>query len=90
MHQRTLTLGLLWLAMAALLALLGLLLGLKDGAMGGARDVALALNLLLLPLPMLCLVVLRRRENRARAEQAAAEAKTNFVARISHEIRTPM
>ncbi len=90
MHQRTLTLGLLWLAMAALLALLGLLLGLRDGTVGGARDAALALNLLLLPLPVLCLVVLRRRENRARAEQAAAEAKTHFVARISHEIRTPM
>ena len=86
MPQRTLTLGLLWLAMAALLALLALLLSLR-GSAGGALDAALALNLLLLPLPPLCVVALRRRHDEA---QAAAAAKTRFLAQISHEIRTPM
>jgi signal transduction histidine kinase/CheY-like chemotaxis protein len=86
MPQRTLTLGLLWLAMAALLALLALLFSLR-GSAGGAVDAALALNLLLLPLPLLCMVTLRRREGEA---QAAAVAKTRFLAQISHEIRTPM
>jgi signal transduction histidine kinase len=86
MPQRTLTLGLLWLAMAALLALLALLFSLR-GSAGGTVDAALALNLLLLPLPLLCMVTLRRREGEA---QAAAVAKTRFLAQISHEIRTPM
>jgi two-component system, sensor histidine kinase and response regulator len=86
MPQRTLTLGLLWLAMAALLALLALLLSLR-GSAGGALDAALALNVLLLPLPPLCVLALRRRENEA---QAAAAVKTRFLAQISHEIRTPM
>ena len=90
MSQRTLTLGLLWLAMAALLALLGLLLSLRGGGYGGALDAALALNLLLLPLPPLCVAALRRRDGDAQAHKAAAEAKTRFLAQISHEIRTPM
>ena len=89
MPQRTLTLGLLWFAMAALLALLGLLLSLR-GSSGGALDAALALNLLLLPLPPLCMAALRRRDGDAQAHKAAAEAKTRFLAQISHEIRTPM
>ncbi|WP_310343955.1 response regulator [Pelomonas aquatica] len=87
MPPRTLTLALLWLAMAALSALLALLLSLRAGA-GGAIDAALALNLLLLPLPALCALALRRRTKSA--HQAATEAKTRFLAQISHEIRTPM
>jgi two-component system sensor histidine kinase/response regulator len=83
MPQRTLTLGLLWLAMAALLALLALLLGLR-GSGGAAIDAALALNLLLLPLPALCAVALRRRD------KAQAQARTRFLADMSHQIRTPM
>jgi two-component system sensor histidine kinase/response regulator len=89
MPQRTLTLGLLWLAMAALLALLALLLSLR-GAAGGALDAALLINALLLPLPLLCLFALRRGSDDALAHKAATEAKTRFLAQISHEIRTPM
>ncbi|MFG6431203.1 hybrid sensor histidine kinase/response regulator [Pelomonas parva] len=93
MPQRTLTLGLLWLAMAALIALLALLLSLR-GSAGGAVDAALALTVLLLPLPPLCVAALRRRHGDALAHIAAAraatEAKTRFLAQISHEIRTPM
>lgn len=93
MPQRTLTLGLLWIAMAALLVLLALLLSLRSGV-GGVLDAALALNLLLLALPPLCMFSLRRRDDDARAHvaatQAATEAKTRFLAQISHEIRTPM
>lgn len=93
MPQRHATFALLLLATAALLALLALLLNLRSSA-GGAVDAALALNLLLLPLPPLCALALRRREAEARAQtaatQAAAEAKTRFLAQISHEIRTPM
>ncbi|RZL36176.1 MAG: sensor histidine kinase [Rubrivivax sp.] len=93
MPQRKLTLGLLWLAMAALLALLALLFSLR-GSAGGAIDAALALNLLLLPLPLLCVAALHPRYGEAQthvaAAQAATEAKTRFLAQISHEIRTPM
>lgn len=89
MPQRTLTLGLLWLAMAALLALLVLLLNLR-GVGGAAIDAALVINALLLPLPPLCLFALRRGVDAAAAHQAATEAKTRFLAQISHEIRTPM
>jgi two-component system, sensor histidine kinase and response regulator len=93
MPQRTLTLGLLWLAMAALLALLALLWSLR-GAGGGVVDAALVINALLLPLPPLCAFVLRRQVAHSQAliaaTQAATEAKTRFLAQISHEIRTPM
>lgn len=89
MPQRTFTLGLLWLAMAALLALLALLWSLR-GSGGTALDLALGLNLLLLPLPALCAFALRRGRNDAQAQRTMAEAKTQFIAQISHEIRTPM
>jgi signal transduction histidine kinase/CheY-like chemotaxis protein len=89
MPKRTLTLGLLWLAMAVLLALLGLLWSLR-GEGGGAVDTALGLTLLLLPLPPVCALALRRGREDTLAHQAAAEAKTRFLAQISHEIRTPM
>ncbi|HEY8878825.1 MAG TPA: response regulator [Roseateles sp.] len=88
MPQRPLTLGLLWLAMAALLALLALLWSLR-GAGGPAIDAALVINALLLPLPALGLLALRR-DGAPSARHAAAEASTRFLARISHEIRTPM
>ncbi|HEV6964081.1 hypothetical protein, partial [Roseateles sp.] len=71
MPQRAITSGLLWLAMAALLALFGLLLGLRGStgaALHPAVDAALALNALLLPLPVLGLLSLRRRERDAPAE----------------------
>ncbi|MGM9480490.1 response regulator [Roseateles sp. NT4] len=89
MPQRKFTLGLLWLAMAALLVLLFLLWGLR-GIGGTAADVALVINALLLPLPPLCVLALRRNVNAAEAHKAATEAKTRFLAQISHEIRTPM
>jgi two-component system, sensor histidine kinase and response regulator len=89
MPQRTLTLGLLWLAMAALLALLALLWSLR-GAGGVAVDAALVINALLLPLPPLCMIALRRNADAAAAQKAATQAKTRFLAQISHEIRTPM
>ena len=73
MPQRTLTLGLLWIAMAALLVLLALLLSLRSGV-GGVLDAALALNLLLLALPPLCMFSLRRRDDDARAHVAATQA----------------
>ena len=57
MPQRTFTLALLWLAMAVLLALLGLLWPLR--AAGAGIAVALGLILLLLPLPPLGLLALR-------------------------------
>ncbi len=91
MPQRHATFALLLLATVALLSLLALLLNLR-GSPG--VDAALALTLVLLPLPPLCALALRRREAEARAQaaamQAAAEAKTRFLAQISHEIRTPM
>ena len=95
MPQRTLTLGLLWLAMAALLALLALLLNLRGNGNGAfALDAALALNLSLLPLPPLCVYALRRGHGDTHAQgaagQAAAAARTRFLAQISHDIRTPM
>jgi two-component system sensor histidine kinase/response regulator len=89
MHQRTLTLGLLWLAMLALLALLALLWSLR-GPGGAAVDVALVINALLLPLPPLCVLALRRGVDATEAHRSATEAKTRFLAQISHEIRTPM
>jgi two-component system, sensor histidine kinase and response regulator len=89
MPQRTLTLGLLWLAMAALLVLFGLLWSLR-GAGGGAVDAALVINALLLPLPPLCAFVLRRHVDDSATHRAATEAKSRFLAQISHEIRTPM
>ncbi|RZJ05170.1 MAG: hypothetical protein EOP39_20245 [Rubrivivax sp.] len=94
MPQRTLTLGLLWLASAALLALAALLFSLHGNAGGAALDAARVLSLLLLPVPVLCIVALRRRDVDAQthidASKAATEAKTRFLAQISHEIRTPM
>ncbi len=89
MPQRSFTLGLLWLAMAALLALLFLLWGLRSAG-GTPVDVALVINALLLPLPPLCVLALRRTVDTAQAHKAATEAKTRFLAQISHEIRTPM
>jgi CheY-like chemotaxis protein/signal transduction histidine kinase len=83
MPQRKLTLGLLWLATAALLALLVLLLALRGSV---AVDAALALNLLLLPLPPLALALLSRR----RADAPAGDAQMRFLAQLSHEMRTPM
>jgi two-component system, sensor histidine kinase and response regulator len=100
MPQRKLTLGLLLLAMTALLVLLATLLSLRGmhGANGEWRDVlvhaALTLNLLLLPLPVLCMRALRQRDDgmaaRLAAAQAITDAKAGFLAQISHEIRTPM
>ncbi|KQW43490.1 MULTISPECIES: response regulator [unclassified Roseateles] len=93
MHQRTLTLGLLWFASAALLALLALLWSLRSTG-GAAVDAALVINALLLPLPLLCVFMLRRHADNSRtliaSTQAATEAKTRFLAQLSHEIRTPM
>ena len=93
MPQRNLTLGLLWFAMAALLALLALLFSLR-GAAGSTLDAALLVNVLLLPLPPLCLLALRRSDHQAQAAaqatEAAAETRARFLAQISHEIRTPM
>ncbi|MGQ3093624.1 MAG: sensor histidine kinase, partial [Roseateles sp.] len=93
MHQRTLTLGLLWVAMAALLALLALLWSLRSAG-GPSVDAALVLTVLLLPLPLLCVFMLRRHVDDSRAliasTQAATDARTRFLAQISHEIRTPM
>ncbi|CAM3751428.1 hybrid sensor histidine kinase/response regulator [Roseateles saccharophilus] len=88
MPQRTLTLGLLWFAMAALLALLALLLSLR-GSGGAAVDAALAVTLLLLPLPALCAAALRRRDA-AQARHADGEARARFLVQISHQVRTPM
>ena len=91
MPQRTLTLALLWLAMAALLALLALLWTLRGNSGGSSVvDIALVINALLLPLPVLCAFSLRRGHDDTRTHQAATEAKTRFLAQISHEIRTPM
>ncbi|WP_457446224.1 response regulator [Roseateles sp. P5_E4] len=89
MPQRTFTLGLLWLAMAALLALLALLWSLRDAG-GAAVDAALVINTLLLPLPALCMLVLRRGVDAAESHRSATEAKTRFLTQLSHEIRTPM
>lgn len=89
MPPRTLTLALLWLAMAALLALLALLWKLRSAG-GAAVDAALLLDALLLPLPPLGLWALRRRAGAAGAGRATIETRTRFLARLSHEIRTPM
>ncbi|HEY1131757.1 MAG TPA: response regulator [Roseateles sp.] len=83
MPLRTLTLGLLWLAMAAL-AVLFLLLWSLRGNGGAAIDAALVINALLLTLPPLCLFAWRR------GRGGAAEAQARFLAQMSHEIRTPM
>lgn len=88
MPLRTLTLALLWFAMAALLALLGLLWPLR--AAGGGIAAALLIVLLLLPLPPLCLLALHRGDEGAQAHKAATEVRNRFLAQISHEIRTPM
>ncbi|HEY0954779.1 MAG TPA: histidine kinase dimerization/phospho-acceptor domain-containing protein, partial [Roseateles sp.] len=76
--------------MAALLALLGLLWHWRGATGSALADAALALNLLLLPLPPWCMHLLCRRQQDGQAAQAAAEARTRFLAQISHEIRTPM
>lgn len=89
MPLRQLTTGLLWLAMAALLVLLALLLSLR-GAGGGVLAAALVINLLLLPLPALCLAALRRHDGAVAARQAATNVQTRFLSQISHELRTPM
>ncbi len=89
MPQRPLMLGLLWLAMAALLLLLALLWSLR-GAGGAVADAALVINALLLPLPPLCLFALRRGVDAAQVRGAAKEAQARFLAQLSHEIRTPM
>ncbi|MFT7773512.1 response regulator [Roseateles sp.] len=83
MPLRTLTIGLLWLAMAAL-AVLFLLLWSLRGTSGAAIDVALVINALLLPLPPWCLFAWRRNTGEA------GQAQSRFLAQISHEIRTPM
>lgn len=89
MPQRPLTLGLLWLAMAALPVLFALLWQLRPVG-GMVVDAALVINALLLPLPPLGLFVLRRGVDAGQAEQAASEARSRFLAQLSHEIRTPM
>jgi two-component system sensor histidine kinase/response regulator len=90
MPSRRFTLALLWLALAALLAMLGLLWHLRGGLAGAAVDVALLLNVLLLPLPPWCMHLLCRRQPDGRAAQAAAESRTRLLAQLSHEIRTPL
>ncbi|MFN3304399.1 MAG: ATP-binding protein, partial [Roseateles sp.] len=90
MPPRQLTLALLWLALAALLLMLGLLWQLRSQTGGWLVDAALLINLLLLPLPPLCMRLLCHRRQAASAAQAAAEARTRFLAQFSHEIRTPM
>lgn len=90
MPPRQLTLALLWLALAALLCMLGVLWLVRGSTAGGLVDLALVLNVLLLPLPLLSLHVLCHRQLDAQAAQAAAEARTRFIAQFSHEIRTPM
>lgn len=85
MPQRTLTLGLLWLALLALLALFALLLGLRDGG-GAAVDAALVINALLLPLPPLGLLAQRRGAAAPRPD----EPRSRFLAQLGHEIRTPL
>lgn len=89
MPLRTLTLGLLWLSLAALVALLPLLWRLRDAG-GGIVDAALLINVLLLPLPPLCAIALRRSADAAAARRAATEGRMRFLAQINHEIRTPM
>lgn len=88
MPPRPLTLGLLWLAAVALLALLGLLWNLRGA--GIAADAALAVNLLLLPLPLLALWWVRRDAVPPAAAPAATEADTHALVSIADEIRTPM
>ncbi|MBV8036669.1 response regulator [Roseateles sp.] len=83
MPLRTLTLGLIWLAMAALAALFLLLWGLR-GTGGVAIDAALLITALLLPLPLCGLFAWYR------GAAATAAAKSRLLAQISHEIRTPM
>lgn len=90
MPSRQLTLALLWLALAALLVMLGLLWQLRGQTDGWLVDAALLVNLLLLTLPPLCARRLCQRRQPARATQAAAAARTRFLAQFSHEIRTPM
>ncbi|MDR7332415.1 response regulator [Roseateles asaccharophilus] len=89
MPPRQLTLALLWLALVALLAMLGLLWHLR-GSAGWPADIALLLNVLLLPLPPWCMHLLCRRQQDSEAAQAAAESRTRLLAQVSHEIRTPM
>lgn len=90
MPPRQLTLALLWLALAALLAMLGLLWHLRGSPGSAVVDLALLLNLLLLPLPPWCMRVLCRRQQDNQAAQAAADARTRLLAQVSHEVRTPM
>lgn len=86
MPLRTFTLGLVWLATAALLALLGLLWPLR--AAGGTPVVwALGLTGLLLPLPWCAWRALRRGPAPG---QAAAEASAHVVARLHQELRPPL
>ncbi|PTT78504.1 hypothetical protein DBR42_23420, partial [Pelomonas sp. HMWF004] len=89
MPQRTFSLGLLWLALAALLGLLALLLPLRTEA-GSAIDAALTLTVLLLPLPVMCLLALRRRPANAPDRRAGGDARARFLAQVGHELRTPM
>lgn len=96
MPQRLLTLGLLWLATAALLALWLLLWTLREVG-GAAVSAALVINALLLPLPALGLAALRRQASTVPAtppaEPAAApQAPTGhqLLDQVSREIRTPM
>ena len=84
MPPRRLTLGLLWLALAALLTLFALLWSLRAP---GARavDAALLINALLLPLPALAL-----RAMRAGGKAPPPPSDTVFLSRLNHEVRTPL
>jgi len=86
MPLRALTLGLLWLAMAAL-AVLFLLLWSLRGAGGAAIDAALVINALLLPVPLAGLFVWRRRGGRA--GEAPAQTR-RALAQLGDEIRAPV
>ena len=84
MPPRRLTLGLLWLALAALLLLFALLWSLRAP---GARavDAALLIDALLLPLPALAL-----RAMRGRPQPPEPPSGTVFLSRLNHEVRTPL
>lgn len=92
MPQRPLKPGLLWVALAAQLALLLLLLSARQG-LGPTLYAALVIICLLIVLTATQLWQLGRRTDASGAPPLAtgdAQARTRFLTQLSHEIRTPM